>query len=197
MPGTDIIIHMRITLVRHPKPIIAPNICYGSSDLAVANDELARVSNSLSTTLPQTAALFSSPLRRCAELAARLNYPSLQVDDRLAEMHFGTWEMFSWDEIPRAEIDAWTADLIHYRPGGGESVLQMAARVAAFYVHLQSLADDEVIVICHAGTIRLLTACHQYVEHENNINLLLSKIARHAATTQHLIPYGTPIILER
>ncbi|MQR01641.1 phosphoglycerate mutase [Glaciimonas sp. GS1] len=188
---------MRITLVRHPKPIVAANICYGSSDLAIADDELTRVSNSLSITLPQTAALFSSPLRRCAELAARLNYPSLQFDARLTEMHFGAWEMRSWDEIPRTEIDAWASDLIHYRPGDGESVLQMATRVAGFYADIQNLPDDEVIIICHAGTIRLLTACHQHAEHENNVDLSLSKIARHAATTRHRIPYGTPIILER
>ena len=28
---------MRLYLVRHPKPVVAPNTCYGRSDLAVAH----------------------------------------------------------------------------------------------------------------------------------------------------------------
>ena len=58
---------MRIILVRHPQPLVAPGLCYGSTDLAVAPDELARVGAALSATLPRDAPLFSSPLRRCAD----------------------------------------------------------------------------------------------------------------------------------
>lgn len=47
-------------------------------------------------------------------------------------MGFGAWEMRAWNAIPRAEVDAWAADLLHYRPDGGENVLDMACRVAAF-----------------------------------------------------------------
>ena len=46
----------------------------------------------------------------------------MRFDARLAELDFGHWEMQSWDGIPRAEVDAWAADVAHYRPGGGESV---------------------------------------------------------------------------
>ena len=180
---------MRIILVRHPQPLVAPHICYGSTDLSVSPDEQTRVCTKISPILSQTAALFSSPLQRCTTLAARLPCTSLTIDSRLAEMDFGTWEMRPWSEIPRAEIDAWANDLIHYQPGGGESVLQMTTRVAQFYADIQKLPNNEVIIVCHAGTIRLLTAYHQHH------HLSLTEIAHHAAQTPHHIAYGEVHIL--
>jgi len=179
---------MPVILVRHPQPLVAAGICYGRTDLPVAPQEQANVLLSLSETLPKTATLFSSPLRRCAELAARLPQQAPILDARLAEMDFGTWEMQAWDDIPRADIDAWAADLIEYHPGGGESVLQMAARVQAFYTDLQrQQGADASVIICHAGTIRLLCAFHA--------GLSLRDAALHAAQTPHKIAYGASLIL--
>lgn len=183
---------MRLYLVRHPQPLIAPGICYGSTNLSVAADELARVVAALSATLPQNAALFSSPLRRCAELASTLATSlagaSLTFDARLVEIDFGAWEMQRWDAIPRAEIDAWAKDMAAYRPGGGESVLHMAGRIAAFYAELVRQRRECAIVICHAGTMRLLHACHA--------GLSLPDMALHAARTPHQIAYGATLILD-
>jgi alpha-ribazole phosphatase len=184
---------MRLFLVRHPAPMIAPGICYGSTDLAVAADEMARVLAALSGTLPGGLPLFSSPLLRCADLAAALaaslESPSFIVDARLAELDFGAWEMQPWDAIPRAEIDAWAADVVHYRPGGGESVLAMATRVRDWHADLLSLNHASAIVICHAGTMRLLLACHD--------GLSLHEMAREAASKRHNIAYGEVVIIER
>lgn len=179
---------MRLILVRHPQPMVAPGLCYGSTDLAPEPQELARVLASLRRTLPPDAALFSSPLRRCAELARQLPYASLTVDARLVELDFGDWEMRDWDHIPRAEIDAWAADVSGYHPGGGDSVLRMAERVAAFYADLLRLKHSCVIIICHAGTIRLLSACQA--------GLTPPDMARQAAASAHSIAYGASLILE-
>jgi alpha-ribazole phosphatase len=182
---------MRLYLIRHPEPLIAKDICYGSTDVGVAPLELVRVLPTLLTTLPKGVRLFSSPLRRCAELAMSvaeaLDNGSVRFDARLVEMHFGNWELCSWNNIPRAEIDAWANDPIAYQPGGGETVLQMAQRVRAFYDELL-LAQQDCIVICHAGTIRLLLACQR--------NLPLSEIALYAAQTSHKIAYGEVTILD-
>lgn len=180
---------MALILVRHPQPLVASGICYGRTDLAVAPEEQAQVLASLTTTLPKTAALFSSPLQRCAGLAAHLPHHAI-LDARLVEMDFGAWEMHPWDDIPRADIDAWAADLIEYHPGGGESVLQMATRVQGFYADLQrQQGADTSIIICHAGTIRLLCAFHA--------GLSLRDAALHAAQTPHKIAYGEAMILSR
>ena len=149
------------------------------------------------TTLPTPTLLFSSPLRRCADLAdslsAGLGWCPPIHDQRLVELDFGRWEMQTWQDIPRVEIDAWASDMLDYRPGGGESVTQMAARVCEFYVELQRRHsggrhdNDDVIVVCHAGTIRLLLACQH--------TLVPAEVARQAAGTPHAIGYGEVILL--
>ncbi|SEO64492.1 alpha-ribazole phosphatase [Duganella sp. CF517] len=180
---------MRLILVRHPQPLVAAGVCYGSTDLQVAPAQLARTLAALAPQLPAGLPVYSSPLRRCAELAAGLSAAPL-YDARLVEMHFGDWEMRPWDDIPRADVDAWAADLVNYQPGGGESVLRMAARIAAFHADLQrQLGDDgEAIVICHAGAMRLLSACHS--------GLPAPEMALQAARTPHHIAYGATLILE-
>jgi alpha-ribazole phosphatase len=179
---------MRLILVRHPQPLVAAGVCYGSTDLEVAPGELARTLAALEAQLPAGLPVYSSPLRRCAGLAASLSAAPI-VDARLVEMHFGDWEMRAWDDIPRADVDAWAADLVNYQPGGGESVLRMAARIAAFHADLQrQLGDDgEAIVVCHAGAMRLLSACHA--------GLAPPEMALQAARTPHHIAYGAKLVL--
>ncbi|RJG01472.1 histidine phosphatase family protein [Noviherbaspirillum sedimenti] len=182
---------MRLYLIRHPQPLVAKGICYGSSDVAADPHDHARILQSLLLSLPKNARFFSSPLQRCAGLARDvadvLGNVTLSFDARLAEMDFGSWELRTWDDIPRAEIDAWASDTIHYRPGGGESVLQMAQRVRAFHDEVLMLQQD-CVVICHAGTIRLLLACQR--------SLLPAEMALYAAQSSHQIAYGEVIHLE-
>lgn len=179
---------MRLVLVRHPQPLVAAGVCYGSTDLDVAPEQLERTLAALAPQLPADVPLYSSPLRRCAGLAARLSAAPI-FDARLVEMDFGAWEMRPWDDIPRADIDAWAADMVHYQPGGGDSVLRMAARIADFYEDLQrQLGEDgQAIVICHAGAMRLLSARHA--------GLSLAAMAHQAASTPHKIAYGELLIL--
>lgn len=147
---------MELILVRHPRPDVAPDICYGSSDIAAAAAALAEghalLAAELAPALAAGCRLYSSPLRRCTALAGLLG--DFTADARLAEMHFGAWELRPWSGIPRDEVDAWAGNLLDYRPGGGETVREMAARVQSF---LDELRHDAVIV-CHAGTMRLMAA---------------------------------------
>ncbi|WP_256082130.1 histidine phosphatase family protein [Massilia sp. YIM B04103] len=186
---------MELILVRHPQPLAAPGACYGSSDLAVEDEEMQRVHAALCTELaamPGLAPLriYSSPLRRCAGLA-KLMSEEVCFDARLAEMDFGAWELRQWDQIARAEIDAWAADLLHYRPGGGESVLMMAQRVAQFLTGLQDtmakLAPCQPLLVCHAGSIRLIGALAS--------GLPLQEAALAAASSPHKIAYGAVLRL--
>ena len=147
---------MELILVRHPQPEVAPGICYGSSDLPASAAALAeghaRLADELAPLLARGVRLYSSPLRRCTALAGLLG--SFTPDARLVEMHFGAWEMRAWSDIPRGEVDAWADDLLDYRPGGGETVREAAARVQSFLDELQ----HDAIIVCHAGTMRLVSA---------------------------------------
>lgn len=181
---------MRLYLVRHARVDITDGLCYGSSDVPAADD--CRLREQLLTVLPRHAPLFSSPLKRCVGLAEMLA-PELEsalpvYDERLAEMHFGDWEMRAWGDIPRHEVDAWVADLLHHRPGGGESLLQVARRVRAFRDDLRTLDASDVVVVCHAGTIRLLCAGER--------GGTVEETALYAAQHAHAIAYGEVVVLE-
>lgn len=176
---------MQLTLVRHPQPDIAPGICYGRADISTSIEAIAQAAAGMRAAgLPGTLPVYASPLTRCALLAAALDVP-VMLDARLAEMDFGAWEMRAWDAIPRAEVDAWAADLLHYRPGGGENVLAVAQRVAAFREELRYPA---ALIICHAGTIRLLSALHAGGS--------IEQAALRAASSPHRIGYGEVIVLK-
>jgi alpha-ribazole phosphatase len=180
---------VKLHLVRHPQPDVAPGLCYGASDVPVADHELARVHASLCAAgLPGALPVIASPLQRCALLARRLSPATLAFDARLAEMDFGRWEMQDWDTVPRHEVDAWAADLLHYRPGGAECVLDAARRVAAFADDLRQAGHAEALLICHAGTIRLLGAMRDGAP--------LEQAALNAARTPHRIAYGEVVVLE-
>lgn len=195
---------MRLYLVRHARPQVADGTCYGSTDLAVAQHEQAvllpaliadlsaRLFIGLPADSPARVPIFSSPLQRCAllarALADALQCPPPIHDARLAEMDFGTWEMRTWNEVPRTEVDAWADDLVEFRPGAGENVLQVAARVQMFQRELRTLGHEAAILVCHAGTIRLLLACQKYPS--------LREIALHAASIPHEIPYGSITVMD-
>jgi len=139
-------------LIRHPRPVVAPGICYGRLDLVPEN--ALTVAEALRAELPAALPLWSSPLRRCRELAELLHaQPSF--DERLAEMDFGAWEGRAWDAIPRREIDAWAADVAAYAPPGGESPLAVQQRALDF---VAGLAVPEAVIVTHAGVIRTLLA---------------------------------------
>lgn len=179
---------MELHLVRHPQPEVAPGHCYGSSDLAANEADTERVLADLARAgLPADMPVYASPLARCAALARRLADQPL-FDARLKEMDFGDWEMRHWDAIARSEVEAWSADLLHYRPGGGESVMDVAARVAAFRADLERSGHARAVVICHAGAMRLLVSLHAGGD--------LAQAALRAAQAPHRIAYGEILLLK-
>lgn len=141
---------MRLYLIRHPQPEVAPGICYGRSDLPLRQPWSA---SALRARLPAGVPLVSSPLQRCTELAAALT-PEFGIDERLTELDFGDWEMRAWDDIPRAQIDAWSADPLGFRGHGGESVAQMQARVRLALAAL----EGDCVWVTHAGVMKLVLA---------------------------------------
>jgi alpha-ribazole phosphatase len=131
---------MDLVLIRHPAAAVEAGVCYGRSDVPLAGDARAS-SDAVFARLAELAvapprAVWTSPLRRCASVAAWLGRRygcGVTADARLREMDFGAWERMRWDAIDRAAIDAWAADFLHARVHGGESVAQFAARVAAWF----------------------------------------------------------------
>lgn len=183
---------MRLHLIRHPRPALAAGICYGSSDVPASEEDLREALLRLPPRLPARVPVLSSPLLRCKELAMQLagalHAAPPVVDARLAEMHFGDWELKSWDAIPRDEIDAWASDTANYRPGGGESVIEVAVRLAAFLADAHRFGSEDIVVVTHAGVIRLL------LEIGNGADLHAAALA--AARVRREIAFGEPVLLD-
>src|SRR5205823_6648041 len=114
----------------------------GAAQVAVASGWIALLFGAAAVTgfldwrllvglLPSTTplAVWTSPLRRCREVAdelARLLKAVLRIDDRLAEIDFGEWEGRGWNEIERRDrvrYEAWLASWRDVGPPGGESLV--------------------------------------------------------------------------
>ena len=147
-------------LVRHAAPQVAPGTCYGALDVPADPQASQQAALRLAEALPRGTLMSHSPLQRCEQLAHYLIAlrPDLasNPDPRLREMDFGDWEGRPWADIARGEIDAWTQSFAHYRPGAGENLHSMLARVdAARREALKALQQGHPVAwITHAGVTR-------------------------------------------
>lgn len=146
---------MHLILVRHPKPLCEPGICYGRLDLACEPHALDEAATRLHD-LARGMRVFTSPLRRAHDLAARLT-PAPLADNRLQELNFGDWEGRRWLDLDPAAIDAWSSGLPNSAPLHGESLTAMAARCADWLASLDR-AGPPVLAVTHAGPIRVIRA---------------------------------------
>ena len=148
-----------MTLIRHTRPDVAANVCYGRTDLELAAsfDSDARA---VVASVPDADVLVTSPLKRCRKLAARIGVAmdlDLIIDPRIQEMDFGRWEGISWSDIARDELDQWANDFLHARPHGGETVAMLQERVSQAIGEYRG-TNQRYIVITHAGVIKAALA---------------------------------------
>lgn len=148
-----------LVLVRHTRADVADGICYGRLDLSAdpGADGLL-IAAAVKACAPAT--IWSSPARRCrglAEIIAGETEAPLVTDSRLEELDFGAWEGMRWDDVPRAELNSWAANVMGFAPPGGETGAALVARASSFFVDLAS-ADGPHVVVSHAGPLRVLAA---------------------------------------
>jgi len=141
---------------RHARTSIA-GVCYGHLDVPVdvePEEAARRLRETMATSQRRPRRLWTSPSRRCLDVALALD-PAATVDERLREMHFGSWEGRTWDSIePEPEFGTWARDWKRLRVPGGESAQDLDRRVAAWFEDL----DEEHLhfAVAHAGVIRSL-----------------------------------------
>ncbi len=155
---------MNIYLIRHTAPDIASGICYGQTDLDVA-DSFFRDAEILQNKLKHILApkIYSSPLKRCTLLAEvmaqKLNTTDIKHDQRLMELDFGDWEMRKWEEIPRGSLDVWAEEHVTHAPPNGESFIALHSRAKSFLSEvILSNAYEDKVIFTHSGVIRALVA---------------------------------------
>ena len=120
--------------------------------------------------------IVASPLARAREtativVAALPGSPPVELDDRLLEMDYGTWEGLTYDQIDAVDAatrSRWEADPAANACPGGESGDAVADRATAFLVGLidwhdlrhgvGSAGERPVLAVAHSTLNRIL-AC--------------------------------------
>ena len=161
---------MDIVLIRHPAPEIAAGVCYGRLDVPARQPcmpPVVQLDARLQALLADVTdgqwptRWYSSPAQRCHTLARQLTTDDIVLEPALQELDFGAWEGQAWEDVARAELDAWAADVMGYCAHGGESAAAMRQRVARWADGLASgLHGDGAVLaaVTHAGVIRQLAS---------------------------------------
>ena len=107
-------------------------------------------------------AVYSSDLQRAVETAniVTAHRPiDVQLDTRLRELHFGSFESLTYSEIKElfpAELAAWEHDR-STSPPEGEGLAQLVARVRCFLAEITARhASDRVMIVSHGGPLRVM-----------------------------------------
>lgn len=157
-----------VHLLRHTKPYIEPNICYGQSDIPLPRDfktvYLPKVINEIKNL--QISTIYTSPLIRCKTLAEEvanyLNIDSIYEDQRLMEMNFGEWELKSWDTIYSSNLgNEWFADFLNIRCPNGESFNDLINRAIDFNNQIDN--KKNILIVTHAGFIRAFAVINNLI----------------------------------
>jgi len=151
-----------IDLIRHGEPVGGSGRYRGQIDDPLSEKGWSQMREAVADHCPWQAVV-SSPLSRCAAFATELGQRhslSVSFDERLMEIGFGEWEGKTKDEIsaqnPQA-LQNFYKDPIGYCPPGAEALVDFEKRIAAAWqVLLQDYADKHVLVVVHAGVIRML-----------------------------------------
>ena len=154
----------QILLIRHTEVALHwKHRCYGRSDVGLSRTGREHA-HELARTLARKpiSVLIHSGLRRTAYLAERLATLSRLeplIDTSWQERDFGEWEGRTWNAIWRetgSAMDGMLASPHTFRPGGGETTGELAARALGAW---HALPEDGLIaVITHGGPIAVISA---------------------------------------
>lgn len=158
--------------VRHAPVTVNRGCCYGQTDFPCDISDAAAFA-SLAKHLPAPAVWVTSTLQRTHMTAAAIVAAGLPGPDPipgpdvvseadLKEQHFGDWQGVTYAELAERRGDAWHRFWLapaHETPPGGESFLELSARVQHVIGALNDrFAGRDIIAVTHGGTIRAALA---------------------------------------
>lgn len=149
---------MEIFLIRHTAPAVVKGVCYGQTDVPLADSAERDIQIALAP-LPKFDLVYSSPAQRCLRLASALaqrDQSPLVLAPELQELNFGEWEQLPWAQIPREHSDPWAADTWNLAPPGGETEQALWTRVATWHRTASSRPVGRCAVVAHGGSLRVL-----------------------------------------
>lgn len=150
-----------LVMVRHGRTAAnAAGLLLGRLDVeldAVGRRQVALLAEAVRSTSGPIAAVVSSPLSRAVvtaeAVAAEVGVP-VELDERFVEVDYGVWDGMALTEVPLSTWAAWRSDP-GFRPEGGESLSEVAQRVAeACGDWLDAAADHTVVVATHVSPLK-------------------------------------------
>jgi probable phosphoglycerate mutase len=155
----------RVFMVRHGATVVSAEDRFaGATDVALSDqgrEQTRRLAERLSH--EKIVAVYASPLGRTLETARILATPhelGVQTRDGFREISHGHWEQMTRAEVEKKfpeEAAEWEKDPYTFAPAGGESGLAVTARALPALIDLvRNHAGENILVVSHKATIRLL-----------------------------------------
>ncbi|EGR4408001.1 histidine phosphatase family protein [Vibrio cholerae] len=188
---------IRIWLLRHGKTQ-GPAALNGITDVAVEPSVQQAIASQLST-LPFTRVI-SSPLCRCADLARLLQaarpHVMLDFDPQLQELNFGELDGQSFADLETQWpiLDAFWQDPAKNTLPQAEPLAMAYQRVSQAWQQWLPKLESDTLILCHAGTIRLILAHVLGVDWRNPHWHTRLTIPHQSATELVLYPGEPPIV---
>ena len=196
-----------IFIVRHGETALnREGRLQGRIDLELSErggEQVTRVSQRFAPDL--VARIYTSPLRRAQQTAAAIAEVSgagVEVDDRLLELDYGEWDGKPLSEMrtPRGEL--WFADPT-FAPPGGESLVDVTARVEAFCRdRLRPDGGERIVAVSHVSPIKAAVIWALGVDERATLRMQLglasiSTIGARANGGPYLVSFNDCAHLER
>lgn len=152
-----------VTVLRHGEVAGPANVLRGRSDDALSETGWQQMRAACAAFDPRPDRIISSSLRRCCEFAqqfAAQHALPLTIHDDLREIDFGDWELLSTDQARAASPELF--ERFHTDPSGvtppqGEAFDDFRQRaLAAFDACVEQASGDHLLLITHAGVMRVL-----------------------------------------
>src|SRR5216110_3762579 len=155
----------RVFMVRHGATVLSAEDRFaGATDIElseVGREQARRLVERLRH--EKIAAVYASPMGRTVETAQILAAPhelKVQTTDGFREISHGHWEGMTRHEVEEKfpeEMAEWEKDPYTFAPKGGESGLAVTARALPALIELvRAHAGENIVVVSHKATIRLL-----------------------------------------
>ncbi len=111
-------------------------------------------------------AIYSSDLKRSvagARIIARHHDVPLHVMPEFRELYFGGWEGLSLSDIRQLfpeELGKRQADLLDYRPPGGESIAELSKRITGSFSRIIEQQQGNDFVLVGHGAVNRIILCN-------------------------------------
>ena len=150
-----------IDLIRHGEPVGGRKNS-GQTDDPLSEKGWAQMWKAVGD-YAQWQRIITSPLSRCqafAEALAEKRGIPVSVEARFKEVTFGVWEGQTAAQLSAHNPDLlfdFKCDPVAHRPMGAELLAEFHARVTAgWQAMLDAHSGEHLLVVCHAGVIRML-----------------------------------------